>query len=80
MPSIYRFLHIEELRGIGEYTEPIERWLAGTYLPHDYLIMAEIVETLLPNGEVLWPPCVSIEVNDGRITLIAEALEIKGQC
>ena len=74
---MYQVRNVEELADVfDEYKEPIKRWLAGDMRPEDRDVMIEIVDNALPDDQILWPPWVVINVEDGHITLTAHVMEI----
>ena len=80
MHNMYQMQYVEELANSNiEYQEPIQRWLNGDLHPDDSEIMIEIMDSILPEDQILWPPWVMINVNDGHITLTAHVLTIVTQ-
>jgi hypothetical protein len=77
---MYQMHNVEALADLHEeYEEPIRRWLDGDLQPDDSEIMIEIIDNTLPEDQILWPPWVMINVNNGHITLTAHVLMIVTQ-
>lgn len=77
---MYKMLNAEELANeCEEYEDPIQRWLDGDMRPSDSAIMIDMIDSVLPENQILWPPWVMINIDDGHITLTAHVLSIQAQ-
>ena len=80
MSKMRKLQNVEKIVEVREHLrEPITRWLNGEIRPSDREIMIEIVDSMLPHDQILWPPWVMINIHEGHITLSAHILDITAQ-
>ena len=71
---MFQIRYVEEL--VDLYEEPITRWLDGELKPEDQEIMMQIIDDMLPDDQIMWPPYVMFTICNGHITLTTHILEI----
>jgi hypothetical protein len=75
--KLYQLQHVEQMAAThDELKEPIGRWLEGKLIPSDRDLMISMIDHLLPDDQILWPPYVMVNINEGHITISGYVLDI----
>ena len=77
---MYQMQNVEQLAiAHEEYRPLVDRWLTGELIASDRDIMIQIIDNVLPDDQILWPPYVMFNVDNGHITLTAHILDIQAR-